>query len=122
MSIYYLSLCQYSNRQAIIKHSGRSSNTIEASVLPQFLFRVLETKSLGISRIAVLKISVVSKILFEDHDLERFYFKFYQWPVSIQITVLNEKFDINQQSAASKFLSPQLVLFCLKLVLTKPVW
>lgn len=70
MSIYYLSLCQYSNRQAIIKHSERSSDRVEASVFPQFLFRNLEIKSSGIYRIAVLKISAVSKILFEDHYLE----------------------------------------------------
>lgn len=77
MSIYYLPLCQYSNRQAVIKHSKRSSKTVEASALPPSLFGNLQIRRPGIYRKVVLKISAVSKILFEDHDLDRFEFKFY---------------------------------------------
>lgn len=72
MSIYYLALFQYPNRQAIIKHSKRSSKTVKASVLPQFLFRNLAIRGPAIYRRAVLKISAVSKILLEDHSLETF--------------------------------------------------
>lgn len=73
MSIYYLALFQYPNRQAIIKHSKRSSSkTVKASVLPQFLFRNLAIRGPAIYRRAVLKISAVSKILLEDHSLETF--------------------------------------------------
>lgn len=110
MSIYYLTLCQYSNRQAIIKHSKRSSKTVRASVLSRFLFRNLETRSPDIYRIAALKISAVSKILFEDHYLEKFEFEFYQHPKDRQIMVLNRRFNVNQQSAASKFLTLRLVI------------
>lgn len=48
MSIYYLSLRRYSNRQAIIKHSKRFSKTVKASVLTQLFFRNLEIRNPGI--------------------------------------------------------------------------